>query len=619
MKIRKKIEIKEIAFFVCFVIVLVFLWHCYFSKQTVRNELYIENVNEDGDFCSSSNEIFGIGITNLDKRFYQELNNIPISFEISIKDACGKQIWNGITQDRFIESNDYVLFEQSDLVDGYSFPDNLESGSNYSISCRVMNENQKEIKDFSLVIYGNQIYYSSTQYLIICVLLIIILIAIFMQYNNGFQTKKANRWTIGIIVTLCLISFIQMPTFTINGEEEDFAQSYALSNVLLGREETDEDGYVYLDESGIRDIGGFGKQNSYRFSIEIDGKNTIGKDNISSLYIKKCSSGLGYLLPAIGISIARLCGLSFQAIIIMGRMMNLLLFILAIFIAARVFERKFHSLIPLLLLPCVISISSSYSVFSELTSLSIIAGTLLFQSNGGKSSRSALLLIGLNIIMIMIYPAYMFLTVLNLFSILNKRNKKEVIIGIFINLIVGIMSYFILASEYGISKLFPWIERPIINKVYYVVNSFFVLISGLSNELLGISFYAGITVSALVVFPLIMLFLLLSRNALVNPNSTNEEDRSTDKGSILFLGVSAAYILMILMGHPLFTSSGTNGTYVSEMSGYCFLPLLMTSFIIKESKKISSFDCECHGKEMIVYELLVIAFYICRFAAIFQQ
>ena len=115
-------------------------------------------------------------------------------------------------------------------------------------------------------------------------------------------------------------------------ERTAFAEAYAASNLLLGREAADADGYVYIEESGIRNMGYLSYAVPlHRFWSDMSSGNQREEGKISSLYrMDRTGAGQGgpsvlsYLDGAV-IALLRRRKAPYQLIYLSGKLLHALL------------------------------------------------------------------------------------------------------------------------------------------------------------------------------------------------------------------------------------------------------------------------------------------------------
>ena len=149
---------------------------------------------------------------------------------------------------------------------------------------------------------------------------------------------------------LAILYSVVLPPFSVQDEWLHFAQAYAISSEWLGQESVNDDGYIYVYESGLVRMNRCDdRQTGYRFWRDWDYGNTEGQYISGSyLYASNLYKYI-YYASAMGITIARLFHAPYQIILLAGRFTNLLLSVILSVLALKIGKDFRQSMLAVLL------------------------------------------------------------------------------------------------------------------------------------------------------------------------------------------------------------------------------------------------------------------------------
>ena len=131
-----------------------------------------------------------------------------------------------------------------------------------------------------------------------------------------------------VVIFLCVSGIFLISSPNLNQMEEEriaFSDAYALSNSILGKEAADENGYVYIEESGIRAMADMeDAQSLHHFWTNWEAGNERESGATSVWY--QMSGGIVSpitLLDALAIAAARMLKLPYQMVYLSGKLVNL--------------------------------------------------------------------------------------------------------------------------------------------------------------------------------------------------------------------------------------------------------------------------------------------------------
>ncbi len=308
-------------------------------------EVYVVASEGGGDFTAS----------------FDTVNHIVICAEnagYGTEDISGINITVAISE---VGSSDilYILDSEnlSVHVNGYTstdgtyfsgLPINLTPGASYHLAYFVTGV-PEEVTDMALsfMLYGPEQSTNRASALIIAAVIVILLAVVWSNLSS--YRSVLILWAAAMAMTLFIMPAVMSDNAA---ERQGFAQSYVRSGYLLGKETTNEDGYAYIEEDGIRNMGYV----SYavpilRFWTDDSYGNNLSTGIVSALFDTGGGSINILQIPAtLGISICRLSGASFKCIMVTGWIINAVISAVILAIAIRISkDNEFGKFIKLLM------------------------------------------------------------------------------------------------------------------------------------------------------------------------------------------------------------------------------------------------------------------------------
>lgn len=187
-----------------------------------------------------------------------------------------------------------------------------------------------------------------------------------------------------------------LPPLSAPDEVRHYISAYRLSNLMLGKPAAGEDGKVIIreedwfledpgrtyrayrtaagelatDEAGAEDAAVLGQElteETYRrihekgFRGYEETRPENGSGTVLSNHLPVVTTPCAYVMPALGISLARLLGLNSLSLAVLGRLMNLVLFITGTYLAMKRLPFGKEVLFGTALLPMTLHLSASFS------------------------------------------------------------------------------------------------------------------------------------------------------------------------------------------------------------------------------------------------------------------
>ena len=205
-------------------------------------------------------------------------------------------------------------------------------------------------------------------------LLFIVLTLITSAWLLFKESKKEKRFelkAVAIIGSLALLYMFIMPAHSAPDETAHYGQSYALSNRLMFKEATDEQGFIYMRKEDTKIVlnerigrNDYHQQVMNFFSLSSDNEMVVSEHTGVDTFV------FAHLPQAVGITIGRLLNLGQLSTVFLGRLCNLLFYLLLLYFALKWMPFAKHVFIIIGMLPIMLEVVSSYSYDASVLGLS---------------------------------------------------------------------------------------------------------------------------------------------------------------------------------------------------------------------------------------------------------
>ena len=348
MSRKRKIGIALLILFLCLM-----WWRVIFYDQKTG---YEEMAIEDGQtsFTAAFDTVHYIVAANNDIALGESTGMATI--QIDILDDKGKIVAENISDGLDIHTNGYTSTESCNFS---NMPIRLQKGSVYTIRYHASRTDGTKLTHLSFLLYGNE---QNTNKASLAVYL-----AIAIVITAGLLCDKWKMGTYAILwLLLLLLTIGMMPQLQSQDEMTAFAGAYGTSNAVLHKEVADADGYVYIDESGIRNMGYL----SYsvplkRFWTDRNYGNDRTSGQVSSLFrMDQSSIHITDVPQVIAVTFARLLRLPYQMILLSGWLANGMICILLLLAALWILKNhpaEQYYIMLLAMMPAVLISAASYT------------------------------------------------------------------------------------------------------------------------------------------------------------------------------------------------------------------------------------------------------------------
>lgn len=173
-----------------------------------------------------------------------------------------------------------------------------------------------------------------------------------------------------------MIFSVILPPFSAPDEDFHFTVAYRLSNVLMGQPINDEQGYIYMRECDIQNYERY-PDNEYEIDIikalirgsKESSENIVASERNQNSFVPI----IMYVPQAVGITIGRLLHFNYVRVVLLGRWMNLMTFIVITAFAIKLIPCGKWIFYAICQIPLLMEVVSSYSY-----DVLILAGSFLF-------------------------------------------------------------------------------------------------------------------------------------------------------------------------------------------------------------------------------------------------
>jgi uncharacterized membrane protein len=452
--------------------------------------------------------------------------------------------------------------------------------------------------------------YSNNDFLKVLYAIYVIAIYLFLvMVYVLFIVKRVSveQAFIPVVLSLGILYMFAIPIYSVPDEYVHADTAYAISNQILGVQESEKTGYIYKRECDI-ETGMVGevkaKVSSYR-RIYTSLFSKTDREELTECYSKSSlgnASVIFYLPAAIGISIGRMLHWGSFPMLMFGRFCNLLTYVLLTYWAMRkaVFGKKLLFIVSTLSI--VLQESASFSYDGMINAFVFVMLSYCFymmeKENKIKTIDVAVLLF---LIMQMAYVkggVYLPLCFLVVLIPYERGWKLKGKVRYYVGIIVLILASFLKNNIIGIIKRLQAVQGSNINgfnggEMYtfgYLLHHPFKLVSLYVNTIFveGDAYFQGVFGGELGVSQLYMPWftVIVTFLVLIFLSIDKEQRMILKKGfsrvwiGLMFVGSALLVCLSMLVA---FTTTDYN--YIEGVQGRYFIPIILLPFILLANKK----------------------------------
>lgn len=466
----------------------------------------------------------------------------------------------------------------------------------WDLECNVFQDNTTGKYSFVKVLYWGVI-----------VLSCVAIVACFLFF---FKWKlPVERLFLLVVGGFGILYMLILPPFSAPDELVHFSTSYNVSNLMMGKGDSDASGYIYVRADDAKAMyGAIPSMNTYDFTF----KNMFSKveDEEMVLYAVPrimAQNHFTHFPSAVGITLGRLLHLGAVPTIYLGRLMNLLFYLTLVYWAIKKMPFGKYVMLTISAIPMTLELISSYSYDPIVNGLAFFTIAWILDCIYTKEKITWKEVTVLLILAALLGPAKMVYSAIFLLCILipkEKFGKKMyfylagvgvvlalVLSNLLINLNVilgmtgttsnnGAENAVVTGSQY---YTLSWcLKHPIDTIGIYakttIVNSY-KYFAGMFGVALG---WVEIGVAKII----IVAFMVVSICMVFVKNSNEKSDKIKTKHTIVAL-VCCFMVYMLVLTSMLFGWTDFGKPIIDGVQGRYFLPIIPLVALIIRKKKIS--------------------------------
>ena len=327
----EKIDFHRYGVYIAAALILFFYLVTVLLQCNGYESIIIEN--GETSFTAEFETVQFVAAANMNPDDAEKLDDYAIALTIEIQDENGDIVAYLEIDDVSIYSDGFASIE-SFQMEGCPFE--LEPGKTYTVQYWAYST-YTLFEDLAIILYGGE--NGMVEEAIVLGLMAVILMA-------GLWLVEEKDHPVGYVVIYLAVAgmlMLSMPSFNADEEERTaFANAYAASSSMLGRETADEEGYIYIEESGIRLMGNTtDTQTLHRFWTDWSDGNAREEGVIGTSYQK--SEGIlapFLLLDAMAIALMRWLNAPYQFVYLSGILVNFAFGFAVFLVVLRILRRK---------------------------------------------------------------------------------------------------------------------------------------------------------------------------------------------------------------------------------------------------------------------------------------
>lgn len=284
-------------------------------------------------FTAPFEHMFFVSVCNDDVSLKEELDAEPAQLSVELLDAEGKIIYQA-KLDVTVHTNG---FTNTDSISMPDLPVTLEPGQEYSLLVTCVSAKGTPVTDLQVLVYGDA---EDTQALTLFWFILGAALLALLVWYAGQDAAPLPAFAL-MLMMASLLTIFYLPARQDEPSRTSFANVYAASSRLLGREGTDEQGFAYIEEDAIRNDGyaDFGDP-YWRFFYDAPEREYARTFGLSSTQYRTDSSALNPMqIPAVlATALCRSFSAPYQLIRLIGSIVNAVICLILILIAYHLLE-----------------------------------------------------------------------------------------------------------------------------------------------------------------------------------------------------------------------------------------------------------------------------------------
>lgn len=572
-----------------------------FSQQQETGSVYIY-----GD--KTLEQTFSLVRTadSVDLKVYCANNSLHGKFSVSISEANNQIYAQTIYKTDIQNSTVAITMKNTPFYAGKEYTIHIEARDlKKQDAIRVATSTYiggKEFCDYDQLKYADDIrddhlllsiYNSIFNYFALLAIAVLFITANIWWFN---RYKPVERYALWILIGAGLIMFFIMAPSSGPDDEYHYYSAFEVSNAIMGKENLCEVEEKYRDDYQTH------YNSNYNFIKTLKGIKGISTEEIEGTFDydgfkNTLLMPASHLAPAIGFTIARILGLNMVQLYILGRLANLLMYIVLCYIAIRIVPQKKELMLLIAILPMALhqAVQLSYDTIINGLSLIFIAYILRLIITDRKVTWNDVCICTIILVILGVIKYIYFISVLLILAIpkTHYKNTKDRILKTFFLLVIvpGIIICI------NIQSLIPALtsnHKRVITD-YYTISSVFsqplrfirVVLHTLRDDIgayyrgaIG-KYFAGLTVESpeylSFAYSCILIVLAFCRNEKNNIGLSFQQ-------RVVFILTMCTGVILTICACATFTSYGAGK--IAGIQGRYFIPFVCLLFYGLSSKRI---------------------------------
>lgn len=238
-----RLSFRKICPWLVGILLLLWIYIAFYSKAGYQETLIPYGTES---FTASFSRVSEIIPINENVASYDLVETSPVSMTIQFTDLADGTVQQVNIVDSMIHTNGYA---NKDNVHADGLPLTLEVGHIYAVQYWAVCDGQT-LENLSIALYGGKVSYRWLQAVLIITLLICG-IGLFGVIRNA-GNRQMILAALVLWVSIYVLYLLSMPLQMREEESCAFGRAYAVSNEIMGMDASDENGYVFVDDIGLR-------------------------------------------------------------------------------------------------------------------------------------------------------------------------------------------------------------------------------------------------------------------------------------------------------------------------------------------------------------------------------
>lgn len=295
-----------------------------------------------------------------------------------VEDSKGNEVANRVVDISTIQDNSYEYvdidspLQEGEVVKLRIVIDEIEDGT--TLACMT---SKSDYKDYQMMYngeamnvdlatkmdYGNIHGYTLFAVMMIVIITVIIGITMFTLFDKEMKPQRIFLIT---AIGLGTLYMLMLPVRSVPDEDAHIVTAYDLSNKIMGTSDLSESGRIYMrycDANAQYRARAYNENIDSLYGNFFDFPSYTEKEMVESVYERGVldTAKEAYILPAIGITIGRVLGFNGEITLLLGRLLNFILYVSVTYFCIRKIPFGKVPMLLVSMLPMVVQQVASYS------------------------------------------------------------------------------------------------------------------------------------------------------------------------------------------------------------------------------------------------------------------